>query len=585
MSRKLLTVLGLALPALVLQAPVAAEPLAPASQWIPQDAVIVLELSRPKALLDLAFGPKLTAAVSSLPVYQDLESQPKFKQFLGLVKYLEHRLDTDWRTGLAKLLGGGVTFAVYPDETALLIVDAEDGQMLSRAHEVFLGIARGEAAKQGRPDRVASAEYRGVTGWTFGGDEAHAIIGRRLLVSNNPEALKAVVDWREEPTGESLATMPTYQAAKEAAGVGAAARAFVNLQVFKQNPRFEQALQQGQNPLGALLLAGVTEAIHRSNWLALGLDVQSETLKVQAAVDGKLADASGPAAFALPGHPGEGALPNLAVPRLIAGASFYRDLHGFYAAKDDLFPERTSGLIFFENMMGIFFSGRNLTEEVLAEAEPDIRFVVAEQQYDPAVGTPGVQLPAFAAIFHLRHPQQFAEVAEEAWQKALGLINFTRGQQALPGLIIDRPMQGDTKFTVAYFSAAGEKDRTNLDSRFNFRPALAMPGEYLVLSSTEGLARDLIDALKKEAAGPIKALAETHSLVEINGSQLASVLGANRESLVRNNMVKEGNTQEQAETEIDILLAMVKHLRKLTLDFGSHESRPRASLELKLNLP
>ena len=58
-------------------------------------------------------------------------------------------------------------------------------------------------------------------------------------------------------------------------------------------------------------------------------------------------------------------MPHLDVPRQIAGASVYRDLHGFYAAKDDLFPERTSALIFFENMMGIFFSGKDLTEEVL----------------------------------------------------------------------------------------------------------------------------------------------------------------------------------------------------------------------------
>ena len=41
-------------------------------------------------------------------------------------------------------------------------------------------------------------------------------------------------------------------------------------------------------------------------------------------------------------------------------------MHKFYAAKDTLFPDRTSGLIFFENMMGIFFSGRDLTDEVLA---------------------------------------------------------------------------------------------------------------------------------------------------------------------------------------------------------------------------
>ena len=61
-----------------------------------------------------------------------------------------------------------------------------------------------------------------------------------------------------------------------------------------------------------------------------------------------------------------------------------------FPSKDELFPERTSGLIFFENMMGIFFTGRDLTEEVLAETGSDIRVVVAEQQYDPQVVSDGV---------------------------------------------------------------------------------------------------------------------------------------------------------------------------------------------------
>jgi hypothetical protein len=264
--------------------------------------------------------------------------------------------------------------------------------------------------------------------------------------------------------------------------------------------------------------------------------------------------------------------------------SLYRDLHGFYAAKDDLFPERTSGLIFFENMMGIFFSGRDLTNEVLIETKPEIRLVVAEQEYDPAIGTPQVKFPAFALIFRLRHPEQFNEVAEEAWQKAVGLINFTRGQQAMPGLIIDRPFQGKTKYTVAYFSTSGIEDKTNLDPRFNVRPALAMPGEYLVLSSTDGLARDLIDALNQETEQTPKPLAGTHSLVELEGVQLSSILEANRKTLIQGNMVNKGNTQEQAEAGIDMLISLVKFLDRAKLDIGVHERLTRACLELKLNL-
>ncbi len=146
------------------------------------------------------------------------------------------------------------------------------------------------------------------------------------------------------------------------------------------------------------MFAGISESVRSSNWLALGVDVQGETLAVQALTDGIAPGSDSPSAFAMPQKASDGAWPNISVPRRIAAMSLYRDLHGFYAAKDTLFPERTSGLIFFENMMGIFFTGRDLTSEVLAETEPEVRIVVAEQQYDPAVGTPEVKIPAFAAV-------------------------------------------------------------------------------------------------------------------------------------------------------------------------------------------
>ncbi len=154
----------------------------------------------------------------------------------------------------------------------------------------------------------------------------------------------------------------------------------------------------------------------------------------------------------------------------------------------------------------------------------------------------------------------------------------------MPGLIIDRPFQGKTKFTVAYFSTSGIEDKTNLDPRFNVRPALAMPGEYLVLSSTDGLARDLIDALHQETEQTPKPLAGTHSLVELEGGQLASLLNANRKTLVHGDMVKKGKTQEQAEAGIDMLISLVKLLNHAKLSIGVQEGLTRAQLEMKLNL-
>ena len=585
MSQRLGLLLALMLPVFMVQSTMAAQTLPPAIQWIPQDAVISLELSQPKALLELFAGEKATAAVTALPLYQKQASTPKFKELLNLINFLELTLDTDWRTGLAKLTGGGITFAICPENMVLLIIDAEDENMLERTHELFLSMARTEAEKQGQPDRVASTQYQDITAWTFNGKESHAIIGKRLVIANRPEGLKAVLELRANTKAANLTSNSAYQTAKRAVKPDAVATVFANLKPLMQVPNIAQALeQQRQSPLAALFFAGIIETVRDSSWLALGLHVEENTLLFRASVDGKTVAPTSPVAFALPDKPSEGVLPNLSVPRRIAALSLYRDLHSFYAAKDDLFPERTSGLIFFENMMGIFFSGRDLTNEVLAETKPEIRFVVAEQEYDPAIGTPQVKFPAFAAIFRLRHPEQFNEVAEEAWQKAVGLINFTRGQQAMPGLIIDRPIQGKTKFTVAYFSTSGIEDKTNLDQRFNVRPALAMPGEYLILSSTDGLARDLIDALSRETEDTTKPSAGIHSLVEIEGGQLASILQANHKTLVRGNMVKKGNTQEQAESEADMLISLFKFLDRMKLDIGVHDGLTQARLEIKLNL-
>jgi hypothetical protein len=276
----------------------------------------------------------------------------------------------------------------------------------------------------------------------------------------------------------------------------------------------------------------------------------------------------------VPADPGEGALPSLRVPGQLAAVSLYRDLHGFYAAKDDLFPQRTSGLIFFENMMGIFFSGRDLTDEVLAEIDPHVRLVAAEQAYDPAIGTPAVKIPGFALVLKLNDPDRFARVLEEAWQKAIGLNNFTRGQKALPGLIIDREEHAGTTYTVAYFAADDTMGKDALEIRYNFRPSLAFQDDYAVIASADGITRDILDALREDAA----PLPGVHTVVELNGAGIASVLDANREHMIRQNMVEKGNTMAQAENEVGLLIGLLERVGPASLTMGGADPRTLAEM-------
>jgi hypothetical protein len=586
MCTRRILLLSVALSFVTLATSIVAQTPPPAAQWVPPDAVICLQMPRPQVLLDLLAGKETAQAIKSSPFYQALASQPKFQEFVNAIQFLETSLETDWRTGLARLVGGGVTLAVCPQDTLVAIVDAQDEQLLQKLHEIFLNITRAQAEEQGRPEKVASREYAGVTAWTFDGKEAHALVGRRFLFASRAEGLKTMLDLRGQSDGKSLGVSPAFRAAQKAVDPRGAASLFLNLKPLLGIPDIAGVLEkQRTNPLAALVFAGVAESLRNSNWLSLELTTEGKTLAIRALTDGKIAGPANPAAFALPPRAGDGAWPNLVVPRRIAALSLYRDLHGFYAAKDTLFPERSSGLIFFENMMGIFFTGRDLTTEVLAETEPQVRLVVAEPQYESTVGTPQTQIPAFAAVLRLRHPEQFGKVVEEAWQKALGLVNFTRGQKAQPGLVIDRPVYKDVKYTVAAFSPADANDKTKPDTGFNARPTLAMPGPYLILSSTDSLARDLIDALSRETGPSAQPIAQTHSILEVDGSQVASALRANRETLVRGDMVKKGRTRQESEAGIDMLINLVKFVDQVKLSLGTDQGLTQARLTMKLNVP
>lgn len=583
MLSKALALSGFSLLPLLTLPPVLATDLPPANQWIPQEAAVVVEVAKPLALLDPLLSPAVATAVTNLSTGQ--KPNLKLQQLQGMVAYLELQLGTDWRTALRQLAGSNLTLSLGPGGAALLSVDGRDAKLLNQLHDIVRNFAVGEATRQNHPDRVSSREYRSVTTWTLGTNEAHAIIENRLLLANRPQILDRALDLRAASQGKCIATVPAYQAARQAAGKNAVAFVFLNLQMLRELPGVKKALADDANPVGVLLLADTKEALRNANWLALGAFVEGDTLELRTFTDGKAPEASKAASFTVPRGPDEGVLPNLTVPGTIASLSLYRDLQRFYAAKDALFAERTSGLVFFENMMGIFFSGIELTDGVLGELRPDLRIVVAAQKYDPAIGTPEVQVPAFAAVLRLRHPQTFGDVVEEAWQKAIGLANFTRGQKALPGLVVDRDSHAGIKYTLAAYRPPADKDKPLVDARYNYRPSLARLGDYLVISSTDGLAKDLIDTLKPESAGPVKCSQAAHTLARVDGPHLRTILLANRERLVRNNMVEKGNTREKAENDIAILLTALDCLNEATFTLSREHSHPQAQLNLKLKAP
>jgi hypothetical protein len=542
-----------------------------AGEWLPDGAVYALEVTQPAKLLDLAEHLKIPEMVLGNP------ADPGFRM---LVDTLGKRAGADFSGLIRQFTGGGLTYAVYPGENSVWIFDAQNAAVLDALQQFVkvMASARAIAPASTNAPAIFYQEYPGnVVAWSLDGKQCFARTGNRLILASTGELLKALFAPR---THGSLSGSALYAEAKRAAEPDSAAWAFVNMAMLNRYPPAKKSTAGGD--LFDLIFNGaVKQSLHGSTWLAMSLGIEGRKVRLHAVSDGQV-DKTGAGAFTLPGE--TGIPPNLNVPRELLAISMWRDLGEFYSQKETLFPEKTSGGILAENFLEIFFTGRDLSQEVFRKFQPQVRLVVARQQYDPAVGTPVEQYPAAALIFRVaQNVEDFSEVLEEAWQKAVGLTNFTRGQTAEPGVLLDRESYGGVRFTYGAFSVRGEKDRAHLPARFNFRPAIVRDGPYIILSSTDGLAKDLIDAVNHEDARNLAQKSGAHTLVEVTRpEEIVALLNVNRTAMIRQNVLSSGKKPEQATLEFDRNTAWFSRLEHARLTISAASKGQQADLELDL---
>lgn len=527
--------------------------LPPVLEWLPQGAVAVLRIEQPAELLDAASRWGLLDALSSNP---DLRNLERLLEPLG------------GKSLVSRLTAGGVTVAAYPGDRTVVIADARDASSLEPIHKLAQTLVSLQKNSPKASERVFYREHPGGASWTFDGRQFFATLGGRIAMSSRADVLKALFQPRPADFQPLASWTVLSQARKKLEG--GAGWLFLNMALLNQEPNFRKAVGGDGSALDVILTGFLRQSLQNAPWAGLALRIQADELQIRGFSAGSLPPAM---TFSTPA-PGQVLPPKLNVPRELASASLWRDLAAFYSARDVIFPERSSAGILFENFMEIFFSGRDLKDEVLARFHPAVRLVVAEQQYDPATGVPEEPYPAVALVFRVDRPEEFGEIFEEAWQKAIGIANFTRGQQAQPGIILDKATHAGVTFTYGYFSVRGEKDRNKLPARFNVRPALARTGPYFILSSTDHLARDLIDAVRREDGRTPPRASAAHTFVEIgSGGQIAALLEAHRASYLRQNVLSGGKKPEAAAKEFDNNIALLRRIAGATLSFTSADGQ------------
>ena len=108
--------------------------------------------------------------------------------------------------------------------------------------------------------------------------------------------------------------------------------------------------------------------------------------------------------------------------------------------------------------------------------------------------------------------------------------------------------------------AAAKSAETGVHIRHNFSPSCATAGRYFVLGSTTQIVKEVIDALGDTSAPPMSTA--QNIVLEVDGAKIGEILAQNKEPLVNQNMVSNGNTREQAEQEFGILLKVIELFSK-----------------------
>jgi hypothetical protein len=152
--------------------------------------------------------------------------------------------------------------------------------------------------------------------------------------------------------------------------------------------------------------------------------------------------------------------------------------------------------------------------------------------------------------------EEFSQQLKVAFQSFIGLVNLDTAKNKAPPLELgSESVDGVTVSTSHFVPPKGSEDaKQPVHYRQNFTPSVAIVDNTFILSSSLGLTRDLIKAIRTPAKPSDATL-----LVEADGPELVKLLELNRNRLVMQNMLNRGENKTQAEDGVSTLFQLLRY--------------------------
>ncbi|MBX7104346.1 MAG: hypothetical protein K1X57_09695 [Gemmataceae bacterium] len=526
-------------------------------QLLPKQADAALVVDRPRLLVESVAGYPVLQELTAFEAVREQLASTSSRQLRDLVRHFEKELGKPWPDLLDALAGKGACLGIRfagDSSGVMLIVHATDEPLLKKALAVALDVIK--SAPRADDAKIASAEYRGVTGYQVGPNAFVALSGPVMFLSNKREAIRAGIDLHLDGPAQSFESAGRAKAARDLLPRDPLAWFVASTERLHEQPEAKQAYEYPKGDLIQLILfQGIIDTLGKAPGVAGALtrsaDGMTGTIRMPA---GRQATPSG-LALHYPADKSPGSLPLLEPKDVLLSTSFYLDLSRLWNDREKLLTEKTrQDLEKAEKDLGRFLGGRRLSE-ILAGMGTHHRVVVTHQSKPGYAKRPDQPIPAFAFVSDIRDPAY-----PNAMNAILRLAAFIGGAGAQ--FKYAEETIGEAKLITYRFPESKTVEGDGAGFRFNFSPCFGRVGDQYVVSSTVELARELIPLLN---AKPGVGEAAT-SRLRVYGAGGATVLKAVEDQLLTQTILDRAVSADDARKEAARFIDWVRTLGSVGIE-------------------
>ena len=550
-----------------------------AAELFPASTVFYAEIARPRKILDLVLKHPLRERIESLDQYQQAVSGQGYLQFKAVVAIVEAQLGINWQEAVAALTEGGMYVGVDAEtEGVALLLNGRDEKSVVKIRDTFINLVRDDARRKGNEDSIKKTQYRGHD-VDIVNQAKIAVFDSWLLITNQGELGKRLVDHYLDGGQATLARNEHFQAARKSVKGEPSAWAFANVAALREAGAAKDLFRaQSDNILVELLFGGLQSNLQETPYAGASLFVGQQQVRLGLSVphDPDWIPEEREYFF---GPAGKGAAPAIILPAHgLFSLVTYRDIGRMWLRAGDLFGEGVNDeLAKADSNLSTLFAGKDFGEDILSAFGPEIQIVVSRTDFADVLPQPAIKLPAFAMVFRLKDADTMRNELRRIFQSLIGFLNVVGAMNGQPQLDLDMERHGDQQLVISRFVPEPDEQKSR-EARinFNFSPTVAFVRDQFVISSTHGLARKLADLLASAESN--RSQEDVNTLAQADLAELRNVLSDNRNQLVAQNMLTEGNTKEEAERQIDTLLSVAGMFRDVSLKLAADQH----SLNLEL---